>query len=86
MAIWDVATGERVFNTLTGHGGSVNLVNWSPDSKRIVTAAQENLIRIFDVETGIPLCDPLIAHQSYLAAILMRPSLHSDDLEVISGV
>ena len=86
VAIWDVATGERVFNSLTSHGTPMSLVNWSPDSKRIVTAALDNAIRIFDVETGISLCDPLIPHQSVLSAISMHPSLYSNDPEVISGV
>ena len=62
------------------------LVNWSPDSKRIVTATLDNDICIFDVETGIPLCDPLVAHKSKLTAISMRPSLYSEDPEVVSGV
>ena len=85
VAIWDVATGERVFHTLTGHGGYVRLVNWSPDSKRIVTAALDNVIRIFDVETGILLCE-VIAHKNSVTALSMRTSLYSDDPEVISGL
>jgi len=64
----------------------VRLVNWSPDSKRIITAALDNVIRIFDVETGLSLCKPLIAHKNNLTAISMRPSLYSDDPEVIFGV
>ena len=86
MAIWDVATGERVFHTLTGHGGYARLVNWSPDSKRVVTAALDNVIRIFDVESGTLLCEPLIAHKNSVTALSMRPSLYSDDPEVVSGV
>jgi WD40 repeat protein len=86
VAIWDVATGERVFNTLIGHEGYVRLVNWSPDSKRIITADEENVIRIFDLETGISPCEPLIAHKNKLTSISIRPSQSSDDPEVISGV
>ena len=64
----------------------MRLVNWSPDSKRIVTAALDNVIRVFDVETGIPICEPLLAHKGNLTALSMRPSLYSDDPEVISGM
>ena len=64
----------------------MRLVNWSPDSKRNVTAALDNVIRIFDFETGILLCEPLIAHKSNLTGLSMRPSLYSDDPELVSGV
>jgi WD40 repeat protein len=68
-----------------GHGGYVGLVNWSPDSKKIVSAAQDNVIRIFDVETGSLLCEPFLSHKNNLTALSMRSSMHSDDPEVVSG-
>ena len=43
----NAASGERMFSSLVGHGGYLRCVNWSPDSKKIVTAALDNLIRVF---------------------------------------
>lgn len=85
VAIWDVATGERVLHTLTGHGGYVRIINWSSDSKMIISGALDNVIRIFDVETGISLCEPLMGHKGYLSALSFRSSLHGNEPEVVSG-
>ena len=63
----------------------MGLVNWSPDSKKIVSAARDNVIRIFDFETGSLLCEPFLGHKNNLTALSMRSSLHSDDPEVVSG-
>jgi len=35
-----------------GHGGIVNSVTWSPDSKQLATASRDSRIRIWDVMTG----------------------------------
>ena len=67
------------------HGGFVRVVNWSPDSRTIVTGALDNAIRFFDVETGTRLCEPLRGHTNAPTAVAFRPSLHNQDLEVISG-
>lgn len=63
----------------------MRIVNWSSDSKMIVTGALDNVIRIFDVETGIPLCEPLMGHKDYLRSLSFRSSLHGDEPEVVSG-
>jgi len=87
VAIWDVATGERMSHLPPmGHGGHyVRAVNWSPDSQRIVTAALDNGIRLFDVETGTPLGEPLTGHVNTPTVVAFRSSLLPHSLEVISG-
>ena len=86
IAIWDVAAGESVSRISVGYGGYVRLVSWSPDSKKIVCASLDNVIRIFDVETSTLLCEPLTGHKNNLTSLSMRLSLHSGDEEVISGM
>ena len=86
IVIWDVATAERVLNIPGLYGGYVRLVNWSPDSKTIACASLDNVIRIFDVQTGTLLCEPLMGHNNNLTALSMRSSLHGDDPEVVSGM
>jgi WD40 repeat protein len=87
VAIWNVATGERMSHLPPmGHGGCcVRAINWSPDSQRIVTAALDNRIRLFDVKTGTPLCEPLAGHVNTPTVVAFRSSMLHDDLEVISG-
>jgi WD40 repeat protein len=63
----------------------VRVVNWSPDSKRIISGALDNAIRIFDVETGTLLCEPLTGHKNNLTALSLRPPLQGDEPEVVSG-
>jgi WD40 repeat protein len=77
-----------MFHVLKGHGGYLRCVNWSPDSKKIVTAALDNLIRVFDVETGTLVCEPLSGHKSTLTSVSFRlfPGFsHDDEPEVVSG-
>ena len=62
----------------------MRVVNWSSDSKWIVTGARDNTIRVFDVETGSPVCKPLTGHSSVPSMLTLRSSLHHD-VEVVSG-
>ena len=38
--------------TLTGHSGIVYEVNFSPDGNRVVSGSEDNLVQIWDAETG----------------------------------
>ena len=71
---------------MKGHDGYVRVVNWSPDSKWIVTGARDNTIRVFDVETGSLVCKPLIGHTGIPAMLAFRSSSPRHDLEVVSGM
>lgn len=74
-----------MFSSLVGHGGYLRCVNWSPDSKKIVTAALDNLIRVFDVETGTLFCEPLSGHKSTLTSVSFRLFSNDDEPGVVSG-
>jgi WD40 repeat protein len=63
----------------------VRVVNWSPDSKWIVTGARDNTIRVFDVETGSLVCKPLTGHTSVPSMLTLRSSSLHHDVEVVSG-
>jgi hypothetical protein len=45
----------------------------------------DNVIRIFDVETGALLCEPLTGHKGNLSALSLLSSRKGDEPEAISG-
>jgi WD40 repeat protein/serine/threonine protein kinase len=53
--VWDAATGQSIL-TLSGHAGQVLSAAFSPDGKRIATAAQHanepGAVRVWDAESG----------------------------------
>src|SRR5207237_6642382 len=51
--VWDVATGKAVF-TIRGHTAPVSAMAFSPDGRRLVSAAagQDQSIKVWDAETG----------------------------------
>jgi WD40 repeat protein len=51
--VWDVATGERLFE-LAGHTASVGALAYSSDGRQIATASIDGAIRLWDADTGEP--------------------------------
>ena len=49
--IWDADTG-RLRATLEGHRGNVITVEWSPDSRMLLTTCDDGAARVWDAETG----------------------------------
>ena len=45
-AVWDVATGEVLFQ-ITGHEGQVSRLDWSPDGTTILTAGADGTVRLY---------------------------------------
>ena len=45
--------GGRQVQTLTGHSGRVRSVAFSPNGNRVVSGSDENLVKIWDIETGV---------------------------------
>ncbi|BDL38612.1 TIR domain-containing protein [Methylorubrum sp. GM97] len=52
--VWDAKTGQ-LLTVLEGHEGGVNSAEFSPDSRRVVTASVDGTVRIWDPATGQPL-------------------------------
>jgi WD40 repeat protein len=49
--VWEPNSGEKLY-TLFGHTDIVDGLAWSPDGSKIVTASQDQTIRIWDEEAG----------------------------------
>jgi WD40 repeat protein len=51
VIVWDAVTGQDLL-TLKGHTRRVNSAAFSPDGKRLVSAADDKIVKVWDVETG----------------------------------
>jgi WD40 repeat protein len=51
LKVWDLASG-RELRTLTGHSDAVNAVAVAPDGRRVVSASDDNTVKVWNVETG----------------------------------
>jgi WD40 repeat protein len=47
--VWDAASGKQLL-TLSGHGGAVNSVAWSPDGKRLATASDDGTVQVYAMD------------------------------------
>ncbi|MCB9854211.1 MAG: serine/threonine protein kinase [Phycisphaerales bacterium] len=78
--VWDLGTNSHI-GTLRGHSGrSVWDIAFSPDGSRIVTAGDDQVIRIWDATTMDEIVQ-LRGHTSYVWSLVFRP----DGTQLISG-
>ncbi|KAG9123460.1 hypothetical protein FRC07_014911 [Ceratobasidium sp. 392] len=63
------------------HGATVTSVAVSSDGSRIVTGSQNQLVQIWDSETGIAVCEPLKGHTNVVRSV----AFSSGGRRIISG-
>ncbi|MDR3147660.1 MAG: hypothetical protein LBU00_04700 [Treponema sp.] len=63
-----------------GHSNAINAVAYSPDGRRIATGSSDNIIKIWDAESGQEL-RTLTGHSSYVYALDYSP----DGRRIVSG-
>ena len=67
--------------TLKGHRHQVNSVSFSPDGTKIVSASEDNTIRIWDVKTGKQIGEPLTGHTRAVNSASFSP----DGTKIVSA-
>ncbi|KAF7545679.1 hypothetical protein G7Z17_g8988 [Cylindrodendrum hubeiense] len=70
--IWDTDTGTPK-HTLSGHGGWVLCVAWSPDGERLATGSMDKSVRLWDPVTGKAVGSPLTGHSKWVTNIAWEP-------------
>ncbi|KAG8794957.1 hypothetical protein FRC16_010287, partial [Serendipita sp. 398] len=68
-------------STLRGHTGAVLSVAYSPDGHRIISGSGDTTIRMWDVETGAAVGEPLEGHTNWISSVAYSP----DGRRIISG-
>ncbi|CAG7849595.1 SubName: Full=Uncharacterized protein {ECO:0000313/EMBL:CCA76115.1} [Serendipita indica DSM 11827] len=66
---------------LRGHEGAVYAVGFSPDGSRIVSGSSDKTLRLWDVDTGQPVGEPLRGHGDWVRAVGFSP----DGSRIVSG-
>ncbi|KIN97133.1 hypothetical protein M404DRAFT_37720, partial [Pisolithus tinctorius Marx 270] len=66
---------------LQGHASEVQSVAFSPDGKRIVSGSRDKTVRVWDVEGGVQIGNPLEGHSDGVYSVAFSP----DGKRIVSG-
>ena len=73
MKIWNVDSGGALsLNNTLDHGGSVNVVKFSPDGKYVASGGHDNKIRIWNEDGGI--LHTLTGHTDWVSSLVFTPN------------
>lgn len=70
IKIWNLA--GKLLKTLTGHKGWVNQVRFSPDGQTLVSASEDQTIKLWNIKTG-NLVRTLSGHQQRVTSVVFSP-------------
>jgi WD40 repeat protein len=68
-----IAPGENLILTLNGHNSSVNAVAVTPNGQKVISAADDNTLKVWDLATGEELLT-LKGHSSSVNAVAVTPN------------
>ena len=83
IRLWDVETGQPLGDSYMSHGGGVNSVSFSPDGRILASGGctdkiidfqcMQGEIRLWDVEGGQLLVEPILAHTASVLSLAFSP-------------
>lgn len=59
-------TGEQIGPKFVGHQGRVTDIKFAPDNRTFASIGEKNIVRIWDISTGLQVGDPIHAHREKL--------------------
>ncbi|KAI9507936.1 quinon protein alcohol dehydrogenase-like superfamily [Russula earlei] len=81
MMIWEVESGAKLCGPLEGHEDVINALNFSADSKKVVSGSDDRSIRIWSAKTGQSIGGPMKGHDDSVRCVCFSP----DGKQVASG-
>ncbi|KAG9119888.1 hypothetical protein FRC07_004865, partial [Ceratobasidium sp. 392] len=76
-----MADGWAPWSQLINYGHPVTSVGFSPDGRRIVSGSLDNMVRVWDADTGAPVGEPLAGHSNWVLSVAYSP----DGRRIVSG-
>jgi hypothetical protein len=85
MRVWDLATGEPLATTMSGHSASIgSLVVAAVDGRDVVASlSHDETVRRWDLETGAPIGDPIQLDDASIGAPNRLQAIRVDDRPVL---
>ncbi|WP_413174059.1 P-loop NTPase fold protein [Anabaena azotica] len=80
VEIWDVLTREQ-WVSYQGHTNSVWSVAFSPDGTKVASGGDDNMVRLWDVNTRMAIAQPFSGHTGFVSSVAFSP----DGSMVVSG-
>ncbi|KAG8762144.1 hypothetical protein FRC11_010896, partial [Ceratobasidium sp. 423] len=73
LGIWDLQTGARINESLTGHRDSVTCIVYSTDGNLIASGSYDTAIRVWDVASRLQTSHVLAGHSGQVYAVAFSP-------------
>jgi WD40 repeat protein len=79
VIIWQADNGTIMWGPLEGHDGTIYALNFSADSKMVVSGSDDRKVWVWSTETGRSVCGPMESHTAGVRGVCFKCIFtHSD--------